>query len=406
MTERLELQVRLLRPGAQIPARQSTAASGFDLHACLDGESLALGEYQVTFSTTRRSHTIGSATLFRLEEYKLPEFEVLVSMPRDDAGRTRAFRVGDTVQAEIQASYFFGGPVAGANVEVLVYQKPFYHRWSPPRDYPWLYGDRQGSRQSWWGGPGQIIKRETLTTDDSGRVTISFETPAAGGQDFEYTIEARVTDASRREIVGTDSVRVTRQRYYVYPKPAHNLYRPGDTVEIEFKALDANQAPVTVQGVVKVTRQRWVEVWTDPAGREVSGWALREAQRGVRSFPRLLLRAGQLGFRVRAGRRGHILPPRGLHAGLGMAGTPPQVVGALVVGDAQQPGRQGPGAVHGCQVAVGLEENRLRQIAGGFLVLPQMTVQISEHLPLIALHQHAKPVGLPRQHRRDEVRVA
>ena len=249
------------------------------------GESLALGEYQVTFSTTRRSHTIGSATLFRLEEYKLPEFEVLVSMPRDDAGRTRAFRVGDTVQAEIQASYFFGGPVAGANVEVLVYQKPFYHRWSPPRDYPWLYGDRQGSRQSWWGGPGQIIKRETLTTDDSGRVTISFETPAAGGQDFEYTIEARVTDASRREIVGTDSVRVTRQRYYVYPKPAHNLYRPGDTVEIEFKALDANQAPVTVQGVVKVTRQRWVEVWTDPAGREVSGWALREAQRGVRSFP-------------------------------------------------------------------------------------------------------------------------
>ena len=53
------------------------------------GESLALGEYQVKFSTTKRGGTIGSATLFRLEEYKLPEFEVLVSMPDDDAGRNR-----------------------------------------------------------------------------------------------------------------------------------------------------------------------------------------------------------------------------------------------------------------------------------------------------------------------------
>ena len=51
MTERLELQVRLLRPGAQIPARQSTAASGFDLHACLDGESLALGTTPVRVPT-------------------------------------------------------------------------------------------------------------------------------------------------------------------------------------------------------------------------------------------------------------------------------------------------------------------------------------------------------------------
>ena len=36
-------RVVLLRPGAQLPRRQSAAASGFDLHACLDGGRLELG---------------------------------------------------------------------------------------------------------------------------------------------------------------------------------------------------------------------------------------------------------------------------------------------------------------------------------------------------------------------------
>ncbi|MDA0257048.1 MAG: hypothetical protein O3C25_04820, partial [Chloroflexi bacterium] len=41
--EALELRVVRLRPGARIPERQSELASGFDLHACLDGGELRLG---------------------------------------------------------------------------------------------------------------------------------------------------------------------------------------------------------------------------------------------------------------------------------------------------------------------------------------------------------------------------
>jgi len=104
-----------------------------------------------------------------------------------------------------------------------------------------------------------VIKRETLTTDAEGRATLTFETPAGGGQDFEYRIEARVTDASRREIIGNGTVRVTRQRYYVYSTPRHQIYRPQDQVQIDFKALDANEQPVRVSGIVRVTRDRWQE---------------------------------------------------------------------------------------------------------------------------------------------------
>lgn len=45
------LRVRLLRPGARVPQRQSALASGFDLHACLEGGSIELGAAPVLVPT-------------------------------------------------------------------------------------------------------------------------------------------------------------------------------------------------------------------------------------------------------------------------------------------------------------------------------------------------------------------
>ena len=70
--------------------------------------------------------------------------------------------------------------------------------------------DEQRGRQ-YYGGQGQIIKRETIKTDATGKAILTFDTPRENyNQDFEYRIEARVTDSSRREIVASDNVRVTR----------------------------------------------------------------------------------------------------------------------------------------------------------------------------------------------------
>jgi uncharacterized protein YfaS (alpha-2-macroglobulin family) len=147
----------------------------------------------------------------------------------------------------------------------------------------WTTAIRHGR---WRGdGGGQIFKRETLKTDATGKATITFDTTANAGQDFEYRIEARVTDSSRREITGNGAVRVTRQRYYVYPQAAHNLYRPQDKVTVNFKALDANEQPVTTEGVVKVTRDYWFEIWLAPDGREVKGDELKRPQADTRNRP-------------------------------------------------------------------------------------------------------------------------
>jgi uncharacterized protein YfaS (alpha-2-macroglobulin family) len=248
-------------------------------------EQMPLGEYNIQFWDQGRHSGIGSAKLFRLEEYKLPEFKVAVKTP-EEAGRKKAFRLGEKVEVNIQADYYFGGPVANASVEVVVYQNPFYHYWFPYRDYPWYYDDLQQMGRNYYGGRGSIVKRETIKTDATGKALLTFDTPRENyNQDFEYRIEARVTDSSRREIISSDTVRVTHQRYYVYPRPERNIYRPKDKVTVDIKALDANEQPVQTTGTVKVTRDYWWEIWIDPNGREVNSEELRTLRDKGTLFP-------------------------------------------------------------------------------------------------------------------------
>jgi uncharacterized protein YfaS (alpha-2-macroglobulin family) len=250
-------------------------------------EKMPLGEYRVRFfhkDADQKERSIGGATLFRLEEYKLPEFKVAVETPKED-GRPKIFRLGEKVEVDIQSDYYFGGPVAEAKVEIHVYQKPFHHTHTRPRDFPWFYENMAPGYRNRSGGKGQSVHHEIVKTDATGKATITFETPGNTGQDFEYTVEARVTDSSRREIVGSGSVRVTRQPYYVHTRADHNLYRPKQEVKVEFVTQDANDQPLAVEGKVKVVRRVWKEVWLAPNGREVTDGALSQLKAARAVFP-------------------------------------------------------------------------------------------------------------------------
>lgn len=237
------------------------------------GKTNPLGEYSIKIYIDNNDAYVGSAKLFRLEEYKLPEFKVAVKTPEED-GKKKTFRVGDRVDVTIQADYYFGGPVVNANVEVTVHQRQYWHQWFRTREFPWLFKDvdPQPSRNSY---RGNQVKREVLKTDAEGKVTLSFDTPQGANQDYEYAIEAKVTDSSRREIISTGTVRVGRQRYYVNSRPTHNIHRPNDKVTVEFESTDINRDPYQTSGLVTVTRDYWWEIWIAPDGREVKGPQLK-----------------------------------------------------------------------------------------------------------------------------------
>ena len=280
----VEYQITDPRGTKVVEAKATLNAFGSAWSSLDLSDQLPLGEYSIQFWDAGRHNSIGSARLFRLEEYKLPEFKVAVKTPEEN-GKKKSFRLGEKVEVNIQADYYFGGPVSNATVEVLVYQSPFYHYWYPYRDYGWYYDDFDIQRRNYYGG-GSVIKRETVKTDATGKAKLTFDTPRENyNQDFEYRVEARVTDSSRREITASDNVRVTRQRYYVYPRPQRNIYQPQDKVAVDIKALDANEQPVTTEGTVEVTRDYWYEIWIDPAGREVKGDELRSLRDKSRAFP-------------------------------------------------------------------------------------------------------------------------
>lgn len=222
-----------------------------------------LGEYRIELRTNQKSGDyIGQQTLFRLEEYKLPEFRVTVKTPDKD-GKPLSFRSGEKIQAEVGVDYYSGGAIPDAEVDYTIYQKQLTPDNPWPQPYPWLYRNLQSSIgwMRYWNNPysnEQVVKQDKTRTDATGKARIEFQTPP-GAYDREFRIEARVTDASRRQVTGSGSIKVTRQAFALHLKPDAQLYQPGDTVEIQVKALDPNGNRLATSATLFITRERYVE---------------------------------------------------------------------------------------------------------------------------------------------------
>lgn len=287
-----ELGLEVLDPRGEVRSDQrlalnefGTAWGSFEL-----GAADTLGEYSARFylppapGSPERT-LLGTERLLRLEEYRLPEFRVSVEAARAEDGAPRPVRLGEPLEGLVRAEAYFGGPVAGARVELLVHQRPFWWRPAPRHDYPWLHAPAQDPWTSWWGGPGQLVERLELVTDAEGQAAFRVATPEGGGSDLEYTLEARVTDLSRREVSGRETLRVTRQAYHVEVEPGRRVVRPAEPVTATFRAQDADGRAVQVSGQATLLRRRWEEVWVDPRGVRYQGAALEEVRRGLRHFP-------------------------------------------------------------------------------------------------------------------------
>jgi len=105
-----------------------------------------LGEYYAQFLSADEKRNFGQATLFRLEEYKLPEFKIAIHTP-EEHGQKKTFLLGETLEVEIAADYYFGGPVAGAALEVVIHQAPYYRTLTEPREFGWYFSDSASLRR-------------------------------------------------------------------------------------------------------------------------------------------------------------------------------------------------------------------------------------------------------------------
>lgn len=230
----------------------------------------ALGEYRIRIADAAGQpvQDYGFGT-FRVEEYKKPEFEVTVRGPAAPA------RVGDRITARVSARYYFGAPVAGAKVKYTVTRSEFFPANPFPRPYEYLY-DRSLTGEERWGDgdwtpvrDGEVASGEATTNaDGEAAITIdaSLADPRLKGRHLLFTISAEVTDASRRTITGTGTVRALASQFNSFLRVRQGFYSLGDTLQADIRTLDADGRPVSVSGMVRVYRV----VNTDPreAGKQ------------------------------------------------------------------------------------------------------------------------------------------
>ncbi|MEI6219297.1 MAG: MG2 domain-containing protein, partial [bacterium] len=256
--------VRIDDPQGQKILEQNYTADdygGFDGEFLLPAEA-PLGMYSLHLPN------VGGGGTFRVEEYKKPEFEVVVEAPAEPV------MLGEKITATVSAKYFFGAPVTKGKVKYKVLRSDYSANWYPVGIWDWFYGpgywwfaydyqwypgwkDWGCSRPYmwWWPAsrtPPEIVSEAEVPVGADGKLNIDIDTAIAkelhGDTDHRYEITVEVTDESRRTITGQGVVLVARKPFKVYAWVDRGHYRVGDVVQADLSAQTLDNKPVKGKG--------------------------------------------------------------------------------------------------------------------------------------------------------------
>lgn len=264
-----------------------------------------LGNWQASFIIHDR---ISASVVFRVEEYRKPEYEVTVEAPSEP------IKLGDKFTALVKATYFHGAPVREADVEVIVKRSALSDRWFPMWRWDWLYGKGAwwpGTDSSWhpgwaawscmppprpWMGsrrwtPEEVVMREHIKIGPDGTAKIEIDTAKTlatqGDMDAQYSIEVRVVDASRREERGTGSVIAARKPFQVVTWTDRGYATAGQEVEAKVSAATLTGKPVAnAEGSLKLWKLSLNEEGK-VVETEASSWQVKTNAEGmiIQKFP-------------------------------------------------------------------------------------------------------------------------
>jgi len=262
----------VVREGTVVLNAFGSASQDFTLEA---GANLGLYQMEVA--------VLGEETdpqeLFRVEEFRLPEFLVTVEPAEEGGGRRRP---GAEIAARIRANYLSGGPLSDGEVEVEVREKELWGSWEDPEEYGWFYEEEGGfSREE---GGGRTLATQTLHLDAAGTLLFRYRTDELQ-DDARIEVVARVKDSARRIETGTFAFVVSEKDSVAHIVPGQGFAKPGDRIPIHVYLVDTGGKPAAGRGTLVITRESEVEIWQDPQGKMVQGEDLELLRRDTRDFP-------------------------------------------------------------------------------------------------------------------------
>ena len=279
----------VLSKGSSLSAH-GTLTADLDLPA-----DAALGYYNVSLNDAG----VAGGGSFYVEEYKKPEYQVTVKVA------VAHLLQGNPIQANIEAKYFFGEPVAGAKVKYVVHTSTHYW-WDEDQDEEG--GDAEGEEgDSGESDNSDVAWDETEqqehvgVLDANGRLTVTLPTAVDGKHnDQDYRIEARVTDAANREVSGHTTVLATYGPFRVSVEPASYVFQSGQPVRVKVTAQDYDGKPVQTQVHVAAALEKWDSVTHERTETPVAGSDATTGADGTALVELAMSAAGSGDFQVTA----------------------------------------------------------------------------------------------------------
>jgi len=202
-----------------------------------------------------------------VEEYKKPEYQVTV--------KPTAQRVlqGDSIQAVIEARYFFGEPVSGAKVTYVVHTSTHYWWDQDEEDENGEEADADSSDSddSDYASDQAEQQEHQGVLDANGQLTVTLPTAVDGKHtDQDYRIEARVTDAANREVAGHSTVLATYGSLRLSVEPANYVIQAGQPARVKVTAQDYDSKPVQTQIHIEANLKKWDSVTHERSETQVA----------------------------------------------------------------------------------------------------------------------------------------
>ncbi|NLE43075.1 MAG: hypothetical protein GX620_00005, partial [Chloroflexi bacterium] len=191
-------------------------------------------------------------TSFLVAAYRAPEFQVAVQSDRSE------YVQGEQINVTAQATYFFGGPVANAQVRytVLSADTSFNYR-GPGR---WDFVDYDASRS--YSPYGERIAEGTGVTDADGRFTFDIAadiSPYPTSQ--RYTLEVTVTDINNQEVSSRVEAIVHKGLFYIGLRPERYVSQVGRQSVVNVTTVDWQGEPFPNQELTMVfAEHNWYSV--------------------------------------------------------------------------------------------------------------------------------------------------
>ncbi|HQZ39942.1 MAG TPA: MG2 domain-containing protein [Vicinamibacterales bacterium] len=279
------------RPDAELVASDANDKVVFRRTIRADGFGAITASFELPATAALGTYTLRvnsgdaqASTAFEVQEYRKPEFEVIVTPA------SRFVIQGRDAVVAVRARYYFGQPVANGRVRWVVNQQPYY---SPLR---WDEGLEEGGGGGYWYGNEQSARGDArLDADGYAELRIPLGEHDSA-RDYSARIEAQVTDGGGREVSGNTVVHATWASFLLAVQLDRSVFRVGSRADVQVRAVDYEGAPragVPVSLALErldyregyyndptVTPVANTAATTDAEGRASAGLALPEGQSG------------------------------------------------------------------------------------------------------------------------------